>query len=280
MKNEILEKYLAVNGRIIPVSEAGNISESSSGTIYEVIRVISGIPLFMERHIERLETSARLIGYSIDSISNNIRQSIAELIKANDNPEKNIRIVVYNMENTVPDYSIYFIHSSYPTPEQYETGVHGILLKEERSNPNAKVVNSGYKERVAAALADANAYEALLVNSKDEITEGSRSNVFFIKNNEVLTSPKGNVLIGITRVYVFEICRDLGIEIIEKPISVSMLREMDGVFITGTSPKILPISTIDDMSFNSARNPVIKTIMTSYNDRIEEYIKKKTVERA
>lgn len=280
MKNEILEKYLAVNGRIIPVSEAGNISESSSGTIYEVIRVISGIPLFMERHIERLEASARLIGYSIDSISNNIRQSIAELIKANDNPEKNIRIVVYNMENTVPDYSIYFIHSSYPTPEQYETGVHGILLKEERSNPNAKVVNSGYKERVAAALADANAYEALLVNSKDEITEGSRSNVFFIKNNEVLTSPKGNVLIGITRVYVFEICRDLGIEIIEKPISVSMLREMDGVFITGTSPKILPISTIDDMSFNSARNPVIKTIMTSYNDRIEEYIKKKTVERA
>ncbi|MGI6586059.1 MAG: aminotransferase class IV [Lutisporaceae bacterium] len=280
MKNEILEKYLAVNGRIIPVSEAGNISEGSSGTIYEVIRVISGIPLFMERHIERLEASARLIGYSIDSISNNIRQSIAELIKANDNPEKNIRIVVYNMENTVPDYSIYFIHSSYPTPEQYETGVHGILLKEERSNPNAKVVNSGYKERVAAALADANAYEALLVNSKDEITEGSRSNVFFIKNNEVLTSPKGNVLIGITRVYVFEICRDLGIEIIEKPISVSMLREMDGVFITGTSPKILPISTIDDMSFNSARNPVIKTIMTSYNDRIEEYIKKKTVERA
>lgn len=280
MKNEILEKYLAVNGRIIPVSEAGNISESSSGTIYEVIRVISGIPLFMERHIERLETSARLIGYSIDSISNNIRQSIAELIKANDNPEKNIRIVVYNMENTVPDYSIYFIHSSYPTPEQYETGVHGILLKEERSNPNAKVVNSGYKERVAAALANANAYEALLVNSKDEITEGSRSNVFFIKNNEVLTAPKRNVLIGITRVYVFEICRDLGIEIIEKPISVSMLREMDGVFITGTSPKILPISTIDDMSFNSARNPVIKTIMTSYNDRIEEYIKKKTVERA
>lgn len=280
MKNEILEKYLAVNGRIIPVSEAGNISEGSSGTIYEVIRVISGIPLFMERHIERLEASARLIGYSIDSISNNIRQSIAELIKANDNPEKNIRIVVYNMENTVPDYSIYFIHSSYPTPEQYETGVHGILLKEERSNPNAKVVNSGYKERVAAALANANAYEALLVNSKDEITEGSRSNVFFIKNNEVLTSPKGNVLIGITRVYVFEICRDLGIEIIEKPISVSMLREMDGVFITGTSPKILPISTIDDMSFNSARNPVIKTIMTSYNDRIEEYIKKKTVERA
>ena len=280
MKNEILEKYLAVNGRIIPVSEAGNISEGSSGTIYEVIRVISGIPLFMERHIERLEASARLIGYSIDSISNNIRQSIAELIKANDNPEKNIRIVVYNMENTVPDYSIYFIHSSYPTPEQYETGVHGILLKEERSNPNAKVVNSGYKERVAAALADANAYEALLVNSKDEIPEGSRSNVFFIKNNEVLTAPKGNVLIGITRVYVFEICRDLGIEIIEKPISVSMLREMDGVFITGTSPKILPISTIDDMSFNSARNPVIKTIMTSYNDRIEEYIKKKTVERA
>ena len=277
MISEAEEKYMVINGKVMPVSEAGDILAGSSRTIYEVIKVVSGIPLFLEKHMERLEASARLINYSVNNISNSIRKSIMELIKANNSPEKNIKIIVYNMENTVPDFMAYFIRSSYPTPEQYETGVHGILLREERSNPNAKVVNSGYKERVAAALAEAKAYEALLVNREGEITEGSRSNIFFVRNGKVLTAPKGNVLIGITREYVFDLCKNLGIEIIEEPISVSMLGEMDGAFMTGTSPKILPISTIDDMSFSSPKNPVIKALIRSYNDIVGKYIKEKTI---
>ena len=277
MISETEEKYMVINGKVMPVSEAGDILAGSSRTIYEVIKVVSGIPLFLEKHMERLEASARLINYSVNNISNSIRKSIMELIKAKNSPEKNIKIIVYSMENTVPDFMAYFIRSSYPTPEQYETGVHGILLREERNNPNAKVVNSGYKEKVAAALAEANAYEALLVNREGEITEGSRSNIFFVRNGKVLTAPKGNVLIGITRAYVFELCRNLGIEIIEEPISVSMLGEMDGAFMTGTSPKILPISTIDDMSFSSPKNPVIKALIRSYNDIVGKYIKEKTI---
>ena len=277
MISEAEEKYMVINGKVMPVSEAGDILAGSSRTIYEVIKVVSGIPLFLEKHMERLEASARLINYSVTNIMNSIRESITELIKANNSPEKNIKIIVYNMGNPVPDFMAYFIRSSYPTPEQYETGVHGILLREERSNPNAKVVNSGYKERVAAALAEAKAYEALLVNREGEITEGSRSNIFFVRNGKVLTAPKGNVLIGITRAYVFELCRNLGIEIIEEPISVSMLGEMDGAFMTGTSPKILPISTIDDMSFSSPKNPVIKALIRSYNDIVGKYIKEKTI---
>ena len=277
MISEAEEKYMVINGKVMPVSGAGDILAGSSRTIYEVIKVVSGIPLFLEKHMERLEASAKLINYSVANIMNSIRESITELIKANNSPEKNIKIIVYNMGNPVPDFMAYFIRSSYPTPEQYETGVHGILLKEERNNPNAKVVNSSYKERVAAALAEAKAYEALLVNREGEITEGSRSNIFFVRNGKVLTAPKGNVLIGITREYVFDLCKNLGIEIIEEPISVSMLGEMDGAFMTGTSPKILPISTIDDMSFSSPKNPVIKALISSYNDIVEKYIKEKTI---
>lgn len=277
MKNEILERYLIINGKIISVSEADAFSTGASSTIYEVLRVVSGIPVFLERHMDRLEVSAKLLNHSIAGISDNIRYSIGELIKANNSPDKNMKIIVYNMENPIPDYMVYFILSNYPTPEQYDVGVNVILLEEERNNPNAKVVNSGYKERVATALADANAYEALLVNRGNEITEGSRSNIFFVRDNKLFTAPKGNVLMGITRLYVFELCKDLGIEIIEEPISVSILKEMEGVFMTGTSPKILPISTIDDMSFSSAKNSIIKALMKRYDDIIEEYIKEKTI---
>ena len=274
MKNEILERYLIINGRIMPVSEASALSAGSSETIYEVLRIVSGIPLFLEKHMDRLETSAGLLNHSIAGISDNIRDSIGELIKVNNSPDKNVKIIVYNMENPIPDYMVYFILSNYPTPEQYNMGVNVILLKEERNNPNAKVVNLSYKERITTALADANAYEALLINRENEITEGSRSNIFFVRNDKVFTAPKGNVLMGITRLYVFELCKNLGIEIIEEPIYVSILGEMDGAFMTGTSPKILPISTIGDMSFNSAKNPIIKALMKRYDYIIEEYIRK------
>lgn len=275
MQNEMTKSYLISNGRIMPVAGPEAFPEPSSRTLYEVVRVQAGIPLFLERHLERLESSAKLVGCSVNSIAREIEISIHELIKANNNPDKNIKVIVYNLDSGIPDYMAYFIHSSYPSAGEYSNGVHAILLREERTNPNAKVVNAGYKERVAAALSEPGAFEALLVNSSNEVTEGSRSNLFFVKHGIIYTAPKGNVLIGITRVCVFELCEKLGIEIVEKPISASTLGEMDGVFMTGTSPKLLPIRTIDDMRFGSADNPAIKALMKGYDDMLEEYINRK-----
>lgn len=276
MRNEMIESYLVSNGKLMLVSGSEALPEPASGTLYEVIRVISGVPLFLERHLDRLEASARLVGSTVGPISGEIGNSIRELIKANGSPDKNIKIIVYNLNKSTPDYMVYFIHSSYPTAEDYRKGIHTILLKEERSNPNAKIVNTGYKDRVASALSEAGAYEALLVNRENEVTEGSRSNVFFVKSGVVYTAPKGSVLIGITRVCIFELCKKLGIEIVEKPISASALTEMDGAFMTGTSPKLLPISSIDDMHFNSPDDPVIKALMKGYDDMLEEYIASRT----
>jgi branched-chain amino acid aminotransferase len=272
MSNEMTESYFILNGRILHAAEYEKLPKPASRTLYEVIRVISGTPIFLERHMDRLEASARLVGSTVSSIADNIRDSIKELIRANNSPESNIKILAYNLESNTPDYMVYFIHSSYPTAEEYRKGVHAVLLREERSNPNAKIVNSGFKERVAEVLASTGAYEALLVNGRNEITEGSRSNLFFVKNNMVYTAPKDSVLIGITRVCIFELCEKQGVKIQETPITVPMLTEMDGVFMTGTSPKLLPISTIDELHFGSAGNPVIKALMKGYDDMLEEYI--------
>ncbi len=272
--NIVIEgKYAIINGTAIPAASIGPSPDSSSRIIYEVVRVMSGVPLFLENHMNRLEASSNIMGCSTKNISDKLRNSMTELIKINDSPDKNVRISVYNMDKPIPDYMEYFVRSSYPAPEDYKRGVHAILFNEERDNPNAKVVNASLGERVSAALADAGAYETLLVNKKGEITEGSRSNIFFAKNGRVITAPKANVLMGITRTYIFELCRSLGIEIIEKPTPVSVLGDMEGVFMTGTSPKILPISSINDMSFNSAENPVIKALMKAYDEMVAEYVK-------
>lgn len=272
MNSEIIESFFIANGELIAAKEAGKFSAGTSRTIYEVIRVVSEVPVFLERHIERLESSAKLVGSSIEAIRLQLEAAIQELIKANKSPEKNIKIIVYNLENDTPDYLAYFIKSSYPSAEDYRNGVKAILIKEERSNPNAKVINSSYKERVAAAMESAGAYEALLVNSRDEITEGSRSNIFFVKAGDILTAPKGKVLIGITRVCVVELCEKLGIKVLETPVGTGILQELDGVFMTGTSPKILPIRSIGELQFASAENPVIQEVMKGYDDMLAEYV--------
>ncbi|MGE5631816.1 MAG: aminotransferase class IV, partial [Caulobacteraceae bacterium] len=240
MSSEIVEKYFIFNNNILGADETDKLPLRSSGSIYEVIRVISGVPLFLEKHIDRLEASAGLLGHSVQPLVERIKAAIKELIEINNKPGKNIKIIVSNLSSKAPDYVVFFIESSYPEQKDYQSGVPTVLYKAERNNPNAKVVNLSFKEGVASVLKETNAYEALLVNENNEITEGSRSNVFFVKGESIYTSPKGAVLVGITRVSVFELCSRLNINIIERPIDVAFLNEIDGLFMTGTSPKILP----------------------------------------
>ena len=87
--------------------------------------------------------------------------------------------------------------------------------------------------------------EALFVHD-GVITEGTRTNVFFVKNNEVYTHAKTNrILAGVTRNTVVELCHANGITVQEFPLSSDKLVEMDEAFLTGTSEEITPIVQID-----------------------------------
>jgi len=113
-----------------------------------------------------------------------------------------------------------------------------------------------------------------LVNQKGEITEGSRSNMFFVKNNVFYTSPSKDVLVGITRSRVIQLCTQLGYEVKEQEIPVSFLDEIDGLFLTGTSPKVLPIASVDTHQYDSSNNSAILALQKAYDDLINSYINK------
>lgn len=271
MNNEIIENYFISNGSKYPSNQIIDFCISQP-TIYEVIRVIEGVPLFLEDHLVRLQASATSLNIDIQGILSSITSDISELIKINNNPEKNIKLVVYNLENKTPDYIISFIHSNYPTKEQYLVGVPTILFHAERHNPNAKIINNELRETINIKLKEENAYEVLLVNSRGEITEGSRSNLFFIEEGKVYTASAENVLIGITRKYILKACNNLKLEVIEQPIPFSMLEYAEGAFITGTSPKVLPIASIDGMLITSANNSIVSDILNEYDIILKQYI--------
>lgn len=115
-------------------------------------------------------------------------------------------------------------------------------------------------------------YEVLLLNDRKQITEGSRSNVFFLdKDNCLITPPEQDILPGITRKYVLEICKQKELEVIHRPIHLEELSEMKACFISGTSPKILPVWQVDGFQFK-ADHPELKMIMDEFEGIIIQHL--------
>ena len=87
------------------------------------------------------------------------------------------------------------------------------------------------------------------------ITEGSHSNIFFVKKGVVYTHPADEyILDGITRQIVIQLCKDCGIEVKEEAISKEDIIKMDEAFLTGTTTQIGAITQIDDYLFYQDRN--------------------------
>lgn len=243
-------------------------------SLYEVIRVIQGIPLFLEQHLERLKNTARLTGLELPINDKEISQRLQELISINQVETGNIKIVInYSGVNKLSDFYAYFVEHNYPSEEDYQNGVKTVLVHVERPNPNAKVDRADYRKKIDDAIRESRSYEALLVDYEGQVSEGGRSNLFMLKGNKIYTAPADKVLKGITRQMVFAACRNQGYQVIEKEISLTEMLNMDAVFISGTSPKVLPVNQVDDKRINSAENSILQDIMTGYDAIIEDYIK-------
>ncbi len=273
MKKQIIEEFYIQDGNILKGNSKNLSFEKADNIVYEVIRVIDGVPLFLEEHIERLNKSANLLNHDISHILGTITKDIKKIIDLNNKPNKNFKILMYNIEKPVPNYYIFFIESNYPANNLYKTGIKAITYKAIRKNPQAKTINNEFRKSVNIEIDKNKAYEALLINELGEISEGSRSNVFFVRNDSVYTAPGKNVLLGTTRKKIIKICDELNFKVNEKPITIEFLKTCDALFITGTSPKVLPISQVDEMRFDSPSNKVVQEIMKTYDFLINDYIK-------
>lgn len=271
---EIAKDYFLYNGDILPSEEFDIEKTTVYPSVYEVIRVIDGVPLFFEEHIDRLWSSVKLLGYKQPYENTVIKEHILKLLELNKCYNYNVKIVINTLDSENPNLFVYYVVSNYPAVELYEKGIHTILYEAERDNPNVKVIVADFRNKINKSIKNAGAYETLLVNDRGEITEGSRSNVFFVKDDIFYTAPAKDVLVGITRSRIIQLCLKLGYDIMEQPISVDFLKDIDGLFLTGTSPKVLPIASIDERKYNSAGNSAIRAIRDAYNKLINDYIDK------
>lgn len=224
--------YLFFNGNWITEDEFKPTIFLSGVTIYEVIRVIDGIPLFNEDHLSRLELSAKLANFKCWLSMVEIKKIIFSLIKKNKTSEGNIQLQL-NRQPNHRNISCRFIHAHYPSVNEYQHGVKTILFKAVRDNPKVKKSNHLLRNLANEAIQINEAYEALLIDKNKNISEGSRSNVFFVKDQTIYTSPSEKVLAGVTRQKIFDLCKTNNIGLIEKTTKVEELIFLMQHFLPG-----------------------------------------------
>ncbi len=239
-------------------------------TIYEVFRIEDGIALFLEDHLQRLFHGLSSFHISHSLKMEELQSDIYTLIDKNNLHNCNIKISCFCDQNSLDTYIAHFIPSRYPSKSMYQNGIKTILHQGVRKNPGIKIANTIVRKEANKDIEDMHVFEALLVNKEGSITEGSRSNVFFIKNNTIYSAPKKLVLPGIMRSMVINLILKNNIPFEEKCVQSSDLDQFDSAFITGTSPRILPIKTIEDTNFNP-QHPLLKDLMDKLDSYIREY---------
>lgn len=254
------------------VRESGKVTAllNEDYTVYEVFRVMNGVPLFLDEHFDRLLKSVQIQKIETPLTYNEFFQMVLELIGISGKSEGNIRFVILAKEKK-PSWYFAFIPAVYPDAYDVCKGVDTELFEAERVNPNAKVLQKYVRFTANRLIEEHQVYEVLLVDNEGFISEGSRSNVFFVKGDVFFTAPESRVLVGITRQKVFVCLNELGFQIIERAVHQSEMKSFDAAFLTGTSPKVLPVKSIGELSFSTVHHGV-RALMRKYDEMIAKYI--------
>lgn len=227
---------------------------------YEVIRIIQARPLFLETHLERLQKSISALGYPLINRSI-VQNELEQLIQINHLENINVKIMIHH-ENR----ALFALESHYPSPNQYKNGVCCNFLFEERESPEIKVFQAKLRQKSNEQIKSEEIHESVLVNQQGLITEGSRSNLFFIQDQTLFTAPDHLVLGGITRLNILKICDILSIKVDFKAVPYQELSKFQAAFICGTSPGVLPIKSIDKFSFD-VQNPLLEQLHHAYHSK-------------
>lgn len=267
-------KYYLLNNRLLPI-EGLSVDHIANGfSVYEIVRVEDYIAIFLEDHLRRLYQSLELEKLRIKENEQEIKQQVRKLTVNNPVSSGKIKIVVqFYSYRPSPEYSLwlYFNYYDPPTKQLYRTGVATILCHAERHEPNAKLLHTEARIKADNKIREASVYEAMLVDGNGYVTEGSRSNVFFISGDLLVTPPDEAVLPGIVRSKIMEICHEHHLNLQRRKIHKDELPDFDSAFLSGTTPKILPVRSIDDITF-SVNNSLMAFLMQTYDNKIEHYI--------
>lgn len=271
---DMLQGICSINGKIVPAAEAvvsvDNLAFTYGHGVYENIKTRHGIVHWPEEHVDRLYRSAEEIGLSI-------RFAREEVLGFLTSYAEEMNVPAYNIKMLFVDDVLYIFSSNpkYIPSSAYKEGVCVLLRECERPFPRAKALSMLTSYIAYTSAREKGAYDALLVDRDDYVLEGSRSNLFYTDGTAVYTPPGENVLEGVTRKHVMQVCKTQGIDVGERMLKKNEIEDFAGFFLTSTSAKVLAIRKIDGREFAIPR--IIRDIAGFYERFVEKYRKNEGV---
>ena len=294
-KNESI--LININGKFFKRNEA-KISVFDSGFllgdgVWEGIRLHQSVLVYIEEHLDRLYESAKGISLNIGLkkgyIMNEINKTLA---KNNMKDDVHIRLVVSRGNKVTPYQNpnanvgpINFViipEYKKADPNTYKNGIKIGRVKNIR--PNNEILNPQYntlsKLNCILASIEANKLgydEGIMNDMHGFISTCNSTNLFFIKNGQIITSTGQYCLNGITRSKTIEVCKKNNISCHEKDFTFEDISDCEEAFVTGTFGGIIPVSTLENQSLQSTnKESITNKIRTLYLQDIENYIKSKS----
>ncbi len=276
--DKLSSNYYIVDNKSYSSSNINYKFKDSDYHFYEVLRTTGGIMIFLEDHLERLKNSLETKGFQDVFKEEEVRENLRKLILVNHNKEGNIKFLCKPFRSKFT-CACYYIRHSYPEEIDYKTGIELSTFVIERTDPQIKQIkiNNFIRQKIKNSTSKKLVYEILLVNNKGLITEGSRSNIFLVRGDTIYSASEDLILPGITRKYVLEVARNNKIEVKEMEIKQKEINNFEAAFISGTSPKVLPVSKINDHQF-IPNHPISILIMKGFNEMYNSYLNSKIKE--
>ena len=255
--------------------------------VFEGVRAydtVNGPAIFrLAEHTERLFNSAKILRMKIPFSQDQINAAQREIIRVNGLKSGYIRPLAWlgsekmgvaAKENTVHVMIAAWPWGAYLGEDGINRGIrvktssythHHVNITMTQAKAVANYTNSILSNREAT---DDGYDEALLLDSNGFVCQGSGENVFIIKSGVLYTPDlSGGALKGITRESIFQICKDLGIEIVVKRITRDEIYIADEAFFTGTAAEVTPIRELDRIEIGcGSRGPLTEKIQSAFFD--------------
>ena len=291
------DTVIYLNGEIAKSSEAK--IDLYSQTLHYGYGVFEGIRSYKtaegttkifkeEEHFERLKNSALALNIPYTWSSEELIEASYEILNKNNLQDAYIRPLVFapaNMSFKVNTESYIVIEAWQMNPFLGEQLLQVMISSFERPNPKAfkieaKATGHYVNSILASQEAKAKGFdEALLKDAEGFIAEGPGANFFVEKEGVLYTPQPGNILSGITRASVLQICDKLGIPFVEKNISTKEVYGADSAFFCGTAAEVIGIASIDKISFKKEWKDTFGSIIQKeYKDLVTGKNKVKKLE--
>jgi branched-chain amino acid aminotransferase len=289
------------NGECVPWEDA-KVHVLSHGLhygtgVFEGIRCYEterGPAVFRHRdHLDRLEKSAELYYLHLPYTAEQLRLATHELIQRNGLGSCYIRPLAFRGYGSLGLYATdapidviiaAFPWAAYLGEESKNGGIRAKVSSWRRispagSIPHAKASGSYLNSILAKTESHNSGYdEAILLDERGFVCEGSGENIFVVRDGEIVTPPHAaSILDGINRKSVIQIARDLGYTVVERDVARAELYLAEEVFLTGTAAELVPVREIDDHPLGEGKpGEITAHVQAKFEDalygRAEEYL--------